>query len=58
MKILPYLFQPLYLIFKNVYVEKDLQDCIDQPSLGYSMIRNTVKSQVSKIKDVIASTQL
>ena len=34
MKILPYLFQPLYLIFKNVYVEKDLQDCIDQPSLG------------------------
>ena len=58
MKILPYLFQPLYLIFKNVYVEKDLRDCIDQPSLGYNMIRNTVKSQVSKIKDVIASTQL
>ena len=45
MKILPFLFQPLYLIFKNVYVRKDLQDCIDQPSLGHNMIRNTIKSQ-------------
>ena len=95
MKILTFLFQPLYLILKNVYVGKDLQDCIDQPSFSsvqslshvwlfatpwiaahqaslsitnsWSSLRHTsIESQydkkyyqiseVSKIKDVIAST--